>query len=477
MTLLSKLLATGLLLSSPLPALERLPGAASVLDRYVKVTGGVNAWHAPKSERDDIEGRAIDDNRLVLKATIYTTRSGDSASEVQIPQDANEGVYKGVAWAMSNFSGVRIKHGAEREEAIRESHMLEEADWRTYYPHAKNLGVETVGNQLCYKVQLSPATAEWFDIESGLLVRRTSSELSPSGTVQVGFTVEQWAERDGLRQPYRMLSWRGDFAYRLTVSSLYNNIASLSLPPAVAEYLAADRAGKALPNAEELVERHIYESGGIDAFGALKTQRITGTLTFLSSNTEAHVDTWASDGGRYYQSVDVPGLGMQEEGSDGSVVWERSPALGPRVKPHSARAGLGVTMDAAQVIAWRLQIKQVRTEAREQIDGRDCYRVRLVPRGNSPPLLRWYDRQTGMLYRTQTALSTDMGALPTVMTFEEYRNVAGLKWPTRIRMAVSGQNLLFSVSDVKLNEPIESAVFELPLEVKQIAEQKAGDSL
>ncbi len=173
----------------------------------------------------------------------------------------------------------------------------------------------------------------------------------------------------------------------------------------------------------------------------------------------------------------MPGLGVQEEGSDGAVAWERSPALGPRVKLQSDRNGLGVTLDAAQVVAWRLTIEQVRTEAREKIDGRDCYRVRLVPHGNSPALIRWYDSRTGLLYRSRTAISTDMGALPTEMTFEEYRDVAGIKWPTRIRMAVSGQNLLFSVADVRLNEPIESAVFDLPGEVKQIAQKKSGDSL
>jgi hypothetical protein len=274
-----------------------------------------------------------------------------------------------------------------------------------------------------------------------------------------------------------MLAWRGDFRYRLSVTTAFNNTSKLSLPAAVTEYLTAERKGTALPNAEEIIERHIYESGGLDAFENLKTQRVSGTLTFLSSNTEARVDTWASDGGRYYQTVDVPGLGMQEEGSDGAVSWERSPALGPRIKLQADRNGLAVTLDAAQVVAWRSSIEQVRTEAREQIDGRDCYRVSMVPRGKSPALLRWYDSRTGLLFRTQTAISTDMGALPTVMTFEEYRDVAGIKWPTRVRMAVSGQNLLFTVGDVKLNEPIENAIFDLPVEVKQIAEKKIGDSL
>ncbi len=272
MTWLSKPRTTGLVLGSFLVVSLQAAGAdkpataASVLDRYVKVTGGANLWHAQKSETDALEGRALDDNRLVLRATISTTRSGDSVSEVHVPQEGTEGVYKGIVWAVSRFSGVRIKHGMEREEAIRESHMLEEADWRSLYPHAQLAGTENLEGQPCYKVQLSPQTAEWFDVDSGYLVRRDTSELSPSGPIPVGFNVESWADHGGLKQPSEMLAWRGDFRYRLVVNTDYNTASKLTLPAAVTEYLAAGRTGTALPNAEEIIERHIYESGGLDAF-------------------------------------------------------------------------------------------------------------------------------------------------------------------------------------------------------------------
>ena len=179
----------------------------------------------------------------------------------------------------------------------------------------------------------------------------------------------------------------------------------------------------------------------------------------------------------YYQSVELPGLGKQEEGSDGSVTWERSPTLGPRVKLRTGRDGLGVTLDAAQVIGWRYQIAQVRTEAEETIEGHECYRVRLVPRGGSQPLIRWYDSQTGLLYRTSIPIATDMGTLPVTMTFEEYKDTAGLKWPARIRMITSGQDLLFTTSEVKLNEPVEKAVFDLPAEIQLLAQKKAAGTL
>jgi hypothetical protein len=457
---------------------EKIPTAGQVLDRYVSVTGGAAAWHAKHTERDEIEGRTLDGDRVVLRALVTVSRSGDSLSEIQVPQLASEGVFKGVAWASSHFSGVRIKHGLERAEAIRDSRMLEEADWRELYPRSQVAGIEAVGPERCYKVLLLPSPThktEWFSVSTGLLVKRSAYELSPSGDTPAGYTVEEWAERGGVKQPAVMRAWRGDFDYRLKVLSTVYNAAhtGLEYPGEVSEYLKADRAGKALPNAEEIVERHIFESGGPEFYAMLRTQKISGTLTFPARNIEGRMVTWAAGGGKYYQSTDIPGMGKQEEGSDGVIAWDRSPVIGPRVKPHKKASALGVTLDAAGMLEWRALIDHVLTEAAERIDDRDCYRVRLSPRDGSEDIIRWYDRDSGLLYRSALAVKTDMGALPVVMTFEEYRGVDEVKWPSRIRITASGQDTLFAADEVKLNEPVDETVFEVPSEIRDLAQKKA----
>jgi hypothetical protein len=250
------------------------PTAGAVLDRYVKVTGGAAAWRAKRSERDEIEGRTLDAERVVLRATVTLSRMGDSLSNIEVPQKASEGIYKGIAWALSDFSGVRIKNGMEREEALRDSRMLEEADWRALYPKSRLAGIETIAGQRCYKVLLLPSPiekVEWFSVASGLLVQRASSEISPSGDTPAGYTVEQWATHDGIKQPSVMQAWRGDFQYRLTIlNTTFNTHTQREDFAYPAEYVAADRAGKALPNAEEIVERHIFESGGPEAYEMLR---------------------------------------------------------------------------------------------------------------------------------------------------------------------------------------------------------------
>jgi hypothetical protein len=485
MTSFSKLRKTGFALSivsllASAPAFaqqDRLPTAGQVLDRYVQVTGGRSAWKSKEIETDDIEGRTLDGTRVVLRATVTISRKGDSLSTIRIPQNGSEGIFNGVAWALTRFSGPRIKTGTERNEAIRDSHILEEADWRSWYPNAKVEGVETVGSRRCYKVALHPAgteKTEWFDVTSGLLVRRASSESSSTGETSVGYTVEQWTEQGGLTQPSAMLAWRGDFQYRLRVlSTTYNDRGmKLRYPDDVAEYVKLQKAGKALPNAEEIVERHIYESGGPEFYEMLRTQKVSGTLTFVSRNLAGRMETWASSGGKYYQSTDIPGMGKQEEGSDGRVSWDRSPVIGPRVKTQKSATALGVTLDAARMIEWRDLIDQVRTEAEERIDSHDCYRVRLVPRDGSEDVIRWYDKDTGLLYRASLMLRTDMGVLPVVMTFEQYEDVSEAKWPQTIRVSASGQDTIFAADEVRLNEPLDEKVFDLPDEIRELAQRK-----
>jgi len=461
-------------------AADKLPGAGQVLDRYVSVTGGAGLWHSRHTERDDIEGRTLDGTRVVLRATVTTSRLGNSLSEIQVPQNASEGVYKGTAWALSDFSGVRIKTGMERDEAMRDARMLEEADWRTLYPKSKVEGIEAIGDKRCYKVELLPSPTsrtEWFDVTSGLLVRKSSYELSSSGDTPAGYTVEEWAEYGGIKQPSMMRAWRGDFEYRIKVlSTVYNSPADLKYPAEVDAYVGAAKAGKALPNAEEIVERHIYESGGPEFYEMLRTQKITGTLTFLERNIEARMETWSAPGGKFYQSTDIPGMGKEEEGSDGIIVWDRSPVLGPRVKPRRDATALGVTLDAAGMVEWRALIARVRTEGEEKIDDRECYKVRLTPRDGSKDIIRWYDRNSGLLYRSELSVKNDMGILPMVMTVEEYRSVGAVKWPSRIRVNGPGQDTLFSADEVKLNEPLDEHVFQVPAEIRELETKKADSA-
>ena len=51
------------------------PKPAAVFDKYIRATGGRAAWVSKQFERDRIEGRSLDDTRVLLRATVTTTPS------------------------------------------------------------------------------------------------------------------------------------------------------------------------------------------------------------------------------------------------------------------------------------------------------------------------------------------------------------------------------------------------------------------
>src|SRR5438270_193127 len=89
-TYLARLLLTCVTASVAIAATDNLPNAGQIFDRYVNAAGGAAAWRSKTSERDDIEGRTLDGQRIVLRATVTLSRSGSSFSEIQIPQQASE---------------------------------------------------------------------------------------------------------------------------------------------------------------------------------------------------------------------------------------------------------------------------------------------------------------------------------------------------------------------------------------------------
>lgn len=444
-----------------------LPSAGAVLDRYVQVTGGRAAWLSKHVETVELEGRTLDSARVVLRATVTTAKDGSNFTRLAVPEEAQEGIYKGTAWALTKLSGARIKHGLDREEAMRAAHLLEEVRWRVLYPRSRMEGMEDIEGHHTYRIALLPSPHRkiaWFDAASGLLVKRETV-----GTAADTYLVETWRTQDGVTQPSSLLANHNGFDYRLAVLSVqYNREQSFLYPDAVQTLLDEERAGRALPNAEELIERHIFASGGSGAYENIRTQRVTGTLEFVSRNLAAQTETLSAAGGRYYQAVDMPGFGKNEQGSNGKVAWERSPTLGPRARSRDNLSGLGLTIDAAEVVGWRYLLGSVRTEALEKLDGRDCYRVHIQMRSGADGGTRWYDRETRLLYRNSAPVKTEMGTVPTVLTYMEYAPVEGLQWPVRIHMEMAGQEMMFTARSVQLNQPIEDSAFGLPDDVRNL---------
>src|SRR3954468_13051680 len=82
-----------------------------------------------------------------------------------------------------------------------------------------------------------------------------------------------------------------------------------------------------MPNAIDLVERYITETGGKDACKALKSEKISGEISLAAAGMKDKLSLYETAGGKLYTSMDLPGAGKFETGSDGKLHGNDQPCL------------------------------------------------------------------------------------------------------------------------------------------------------
>jgi hypothetical protein len=227
-------LAGGLLLGSrPAPGADALPSPESILDRYVDVTGGKQAYERRKAE---IATGTLEYAAQGVKGTItrYEADPDRYYAVLDIPGigKIEMGVSGGVAWENSALLGPRVKNGEERAQAVREATMNATLKWRTLFPKVETAGIETLEGEPCYKVVMTPAEGKpeimYFQKKSGLAVKTTTVAVSQMGEIPVEVTVTNYKDFGGVLAPATVTQKAAGQEFTITMEKVQVNP---DLPP------------------------------------------------------------------------------------------------------------------------------------------------------------------------------------------------------------------------------------------------------
>ena len=157
---------------------EPLPKAEAVLDKCIEATGGKDAYRKVHNEKwsgtIELIGKGVKGKITSYRVEPRNTYTAMELDGVGLFEDGNTG---DTAWTRNVVQGPRIKQGDERASAFREATFGGLLHWRDLYKAAETTGVETVGDQVCYKVVMTPNEGKpetcYFDKKSGFLVKMT----------------------------------------------------------------------------------------------------------------------------------------------------------------------------------------------------------------------------------------------------------------------------------------------------------------
>ncbi|MFC1484713.1 hypothetical protein ACFL6Q_06685, partial [Candidatus Neomarinimicrobiota bacterium] len=86
------------------------------------------------------------------------------------------------------------------------------------------------------------------------------------------------------------------------------------------------------PGADGILDRYIAATGGEAAYARLHNRVTTGTFEITQAGIRGDVAIYHARPHQMYTEIDLEGIGRQQSGVSGEVVWELSPMTGPRIK-------------------------------------------------------------------------------------------------------------------------------------------------
>jgi hypothetical protein len=244
-------------------------------------------------------------------------------------------------------------------------------------------------------------------------------------------------------------------------------VAVLLLAPLYAQAPAKTETASGLPDAREIINRHIKAVGGREAILAHKSMHATGTLSVPAQGMSGPMEIFgAANPDRVIVKTTVAGIGEIAEGFDGSHGWSTSPMTGPMLKVGKELTQAKLDADFFSELRDPQKYPDVKTVEKTTFDGRPCYKVS-VKRIDGVEDFDFYDVATGLRAGSINTRESPMGPLTMTSIEGDYKKFGTLTQAMSVTQQVMGVEQKITLSTVEYDNVAASA-FEPPAAIKAL---------
>ena len=195
--------------NSPSSAAETLPSVKQVLDRYVQALGGADALN--KINTRIAKGSRIGADGVLVPEEVYQKAPDKLLTITSYPQVVFSNGYNGAAaWGHSSREGATPLADQLLAQIKRDAVFYKELKTEQLYSSLTVLGKASVRETDAYIVEAKPADGPveklFFDVKTGLLLRRYTESDTPLGKLPLQTDYEDYRDVDGIKQPF-LIHW------------------------------------------------------------------------------------------------------------------------------------------------------------------------------------------------------------------------------------------------------------------------------
>lgn len=234
---------------------DKLPTAEEVMNKYVKVTGGLEAYKGIKSmaAKANVSIPAVGiDGTMEMKMLL----PGMISVVVDLPGvgETIQGANGKHAWASDAMTGTRLVDGKEAEQLQAETDITRYTDMKGFFKSMKNEGVEEVNGEKAYRIALvkknGTKSTEFYSLESGFLIQSLLVvEAAGMGEIEITAKFGDYKDSGKFKRPFKMVQVLPSNMEQIIEFEKYEYNAELKAsdfdPPADVQKLIAKKEKKA----------------------------------------------------------------------------------------------------------------------------------------------------------------------------------------------------------------------------------------
>jgi hypothetical protein len=195
--------------SSASPAPEAPPSVKQILDRYVQAVGGPEALARISSRV--VKGSRIGADGVLVPEEVYQKAPDKLLTVTSYPNVVFSNGYNGTAaWAHSSRDGLMPLPDQLLAQLKRDAVFYKEIKTQELYSNLIVLGRASVRDADAFVIQATPVDGPpeklFFDVRTGLLVRRYTESDTPLGKLPLQVDYEDYRDVDGVKQPF-LIHW------------------------------------------------------------------------------------------------------------------------------------------------------------------------------------------------------------------------------------------------------------------------------
>jgi outer membrane lipoprotein-sorting protein len=218
-------------------------------------------------------------------------------------------------------------------------------------------------------------------------------------------------------------------------------------------------------SADEIIAKYLDELGGLENLRAWKGMKGTGKFVFpTQGGTEVPVTFWFKPPNKQRMEMIIKGQ-KAIYATDGVVPWYCDPTRGvplPTPLPEEQAREANKNDDEYPFIDYKEKGHRVEFLGKEEFEGREVYRVKLVRRNGSESM-HFFDAETGRELRYLTTLQRGNADVVQEAIERDFRRVGWLLMPFDIEIKMNGQTVRKIVMEtIEVDPDLDDSIFKMP---------------